>query len=82
MSSAKYRPFCLDLNVWGTLFKMHIDISRQQIWNLLTTDSSFICNDFEIKAAMTALLIVQWNLSATTTSITKSITCDLFSNVF
>ena len=26
--------------------------------------------------------MVQWNLSVTTTSITKSITCDLFSHVF
>ena len=26
--------------------------------------------------------IIQWNLSVTTTSIIKSITCDLFSNVF
>ena len=28
------------------------------------------------------LLLVQWNLSVTTTSIIKYITCDLFSNVF
>ena len=26
--------------------------------------------------------VVQWNLSVTTTSIIKLITCDLFSNVF
>ena len=26
--------------------------------------------------------LIQWNLSVTTTSLIKSITCDLFSNVF
>ena len=33
-------------------------------------------------AANSVLKIVQWNLSVTTTSIIKCITCDLFSNVF
>ena len=31
--------------------------------------------------AITTLFLMQWNLSITTTSIIKSITCDLFSNM-
>ena len=32
--------------------------------------------------SMYNMMIVQWNLSVTTTSVIKCITCDLFSNVF
>ena len=36
----------------------------------------------DLYAALHEPLLLQWNLSVTTTSIMKFITCDLLSNVF
>ena len=78
-------------NTYGKLWQINIcmyDWHRQKWWNL---ESSWLENNFVIKGCWsvaqfennnTVSTDIQWNLSVTTTSIIKFITCDLFSNVF
>ena len=42
----------------------------------------YMCQKNSEDAAGNHVHYIQWNLSVTTTSIIKSVTCDLFSNVF
>ena len=84
--------FVLDKPVWGNGFnftygnlpcmcaycyccgtaRFHICINTAR-WHL---------RQFQEAVWVNPLSLIQWNLSVTTTSIMKSITCDLFSNVF
>ena len=59
-------------NIWQLTTRAILTLSIQII---ATLRSVFYTSQFKVK-------YVQWNLSVTTTSLTKFITCDLFSNVF
>ena len=62
-----------------TLFyKLQNCIFEKEIWVL---DVRFVYNAVQCKFCF-SMASLQWNLSVTTTSIIKYITCDLFSNVF
>ena len=71
MSSAKWRPFsrpqCVN------------KLCSREVWRLASR--WFLCY-MRVRVLTEIVLYVQWNLSVTTTSLIKSITCDLFSNVF
>ena len=58
----------------------HIDNIKEIITFLVIT--MLVDGLAPLHAMAIADTVIQWNLSVTTTSIIKFITCDLFSNVF
>ena len=64
----------------GTYFNVIIQLNKawmtsQHAWLWLYTNMYYACNYLDS-------IKLQWSLFVTTTSMIKSITCDLFSNVF
>ena len=54
---------------------------KKPLWNGSCCDILFIYGEDMVLSKYRRVMI-QWNLSVTTTSMIKFITCDLFSNVF
>ena len=73
---SKWRSFCSGLNVSnGKINVKNLHIRR-------INNYRYDNIQYALRQTITQYWLLQWNLSVTTTSIIKFITCDLFRNVF